>query len=66
MKELPRIEKVSIMFNYGGFLTSKSGFDVHSELIKLLVILEMCVNFEKPHPKQLEPLNELREHLRKK
>ena len=65
MKELPRIEKVSIIFNYGCFLTSKRGFDVNSELVKQLVTLEMCVNYEKPHPKQLEPLNELREHLRK-
>ena len=65
MKKLPRIEKVSIIFNYGCFLTSKRGFDVHSELIKQLVMLEVCVNYEKPCPKQLEPLNELREHLRK-
>ena len=65
MEELSRIEKVSIIFNYGCFLTSKRGFDVHSELIEQLVKLEVCVNYKKPYPKQLEPLNELREHLRK-
>ena len=65
MKELPKMEKVSILFNYGCFLTSKRGFDVHGELIKQLVTLEMCVNYEKAVPKQLKPLNELREHLRK-
>ena len=45
-------------------LTIEKGFNCNDELIKQTVILEACVKSEKPVPKQLEPLNELKEHLR--
>ena len=40
------------------------GLDVNDELIKQITILEACVKSEHPVPKQLLPLNELKEHLR--
>ena len=42
----------------------EKNFDCIDELIRQTVILEACVKTEKPVPKQLEPLNELKEHLR--
>ena len=64
MKELSKFEKGSLIFNYGYYLTREKGFDVNGELLKQVVVLEACVKSEKTVPKQLEPLNELREHLR--
>ena len=40
------------------------GLDVNDELIKQITILEACVKSEHSVPKQLLPLNELKEHLR--
>ena len=64
MKELTKMEKGSLIFNSGFYLTNEKGFDVNDELIKQIGILEMCVKSEHPVPKQLLPLNELKEHLR--
>ena len=64
MKELTKIEKGSLIFNYGFHLSREKGLDFNDELIKQVIILEACVKSEKPVPKQLEPLNELKEHLR--
>ena len=64
MKELTKEEKGSLIFNYGHYLTKEKGFDVNDELIKQIGILEMCVKSEQPVPRQLLPLNELKEHLR--
>ena len=64
MKELTKMEKGSLIFNYGHYLTKEKGFDVNDELIKQIGILEMCVKSEQPVPRQLLPLNELKEHLR--
>ena len=64
MKELTKIEKGSLIFNYGFYLTNEKGFDVNDELIKQAGILGMCVKSEQPVPKQLLPLNELKEHLK--
>ena len=59
------MEKGSLIFNYGFYLTDKQGFDVNDELIKQIGILEMCAKSEQSVPKQLLPLNELKEHLRR-
>ena len=64
MKELTKEEKGSLIFNYGMNLTMNKGFNCDDEVVKQVVILEACVKTEKPVPKQLEPLNELNEHLR--
>ena len=64
MKELSKMEKGSLIFNYVDYLIDEKGFDVNDELIKQVSILEMCVKSEHPVPKQLLPLNELKEHLR--
>ena len=63
MKEFTKLEKGSLIFNYGYYLTEEKGFNVNDELIKQVGILEMCVKSEQPVPKQLSPLNEIREHL---
>ena len=64
MKELTKFEKGSLLYNYGFYLTNEKGFDVNDELIKQVIVLEACVKSEHPVPKQLVPLNELKEHLR--
>ena len=46
------------------YLTDEKGYDVNDELIKQVVVLEACVKCERPVPKQLLPLNELKEHVR--
>ena len=46
-------------------LTNEKGFDVNDELIKQVIVLEACVKSEHPVPKQLVPLNELKEHFKK-
>ena len=58
------MEKGSLIFNYGHYLTKEKGFDVNDELIKQIGIIEMCVKSEQPVPRQLLPLNELKEHSR--
>ena len=63
MKELTKLEKGSSIFIYGFYLTNEKGFDVNDELIKQIGILEMCLKSEQPVPKQLLPLNEMKEHL---
>ena len=63
MKELTKLEKGSLIFNYCFYLTNEKGFDVNDELIKQIGILEMCVKSEQPVPKQLLPLNEMKGHL---
>ena len=60
MKEFTKLEKGSLIFNYGHYLTEVNADD---ELIKQVGILEMCVKSEQLVPKQLLPLNEIREHF---
>ena len=64
MKELTKDEKGSLIFNYGFYVMRDKGLDVNNKLIQQITILEACVKSEKPVPKQIVPLNELREHLR--
>ena len=64
MKTFTKVEKGSLISNYGYYLTREKGFNVHDELLKQIGILEICVKSEQPVPKQLLPLNELKEHLR--
>ena len=63
MKNLSKMEKGSLIFNYGFYLTDKKGFDVNDELIQQIGILEMCVKSEQSVPKQLLPLNELKGNI---
>ena len=64
MTELTKQEKGSLIFNYGFYIMREKGLDVNDELIKQITILEACAKSEHPVPKQLLPLNELKEHLR--
>ena len=65
MKEFTKQEKGGLIFSSGCYLTDENGFDVNDELMKQIGVLEACVNCEHHVPKQLFPLNELKEHLRK-
>ena len=64
MKELTKEEKGSLVFNYGHYVMRDKGLDANDELIKQITILEACVRTENSIPKQLLPLNELKDHLR--
>ena len=64
MKTFTPDENCCIIENYiMHYLTTVKGYDVNDELIKQLGILQMCIRTERPVPKQLLPLNELKEHL---
>ena len=64
MKTFNTDEKCCIISNYSMYyLTNVKGYDVNDELIKQLVTLQACIRTERPVPKQLFPLNELKEHL---
>ena len=66
MKTFNTDEKCCIISNYSMYyLSNVKGYDVNDELIKQLVALQACVRTERPVPKQLLPLNELKEHLNK-
>ena len=64
MKEFTQDEKGSLIFNYVFYLANEKGFDTNDEIKKYIGILEMCEKSEYPVPKQLLPLNELKDHLR--
>ena len=64
MKTFDTDEKFGIICNYSMYYsTNVKGYDVNDELIKQLVVLQACITTERPVPKQLLPLNELKEHL---
>ena len=64
MKTFDTDEKCCIIENYCyHYLVNVKGYDVNDELMKQFVVLQACVRTEKPVPKQLSPLNELKEHL---
>ena len=64
MKTFDTDEKCSIICNYDyHYLQNVKGYDCDDELIKQLNILSMCIRTDKPVPKQLLPMNELKEHL---
>ena len=64
MKTFDIDEKCCIIENYVmHYLTTVKGYDVNDKLIKQLVVLQACIRTERPVPKQLEPLNELKEHF---
>ena len=64
MKTFNTDEKCCIICNYSMYLLiNVKGYDVNDELLKQLVALQACIRTERPAPKQLLPLNELKEHL---
>ena len=64
MKTFNTDEKCCIIENYCfHYLSNVKGYDVDDELIKQLNVLQMCIRTERPVPKQLLPLNELKEHF---
>ena len=64
MKTFDTDEKCCIIENYCfHYLANVKGYDVNDELMKQLVVLQACIRTERPVPKQLVPLNELKEHL---
>ena len=64
MKTFDTDEKCSIIENYiMHYLRNVKGYNYNDELIKQLIVLQACMRTERPVPKQLEPLNELKEHL---
>ena len=65
MKTFDTDEKCCIIENYVmHYLTTVKGYDVNDELIKQLTILQGCIRSERPAPKQLIPLKELKERLK--
>ena len=64
MKTFDTDEKCCIIENYSiHYLSNVKGYDMNDELMKQLVVLQACIRTERPVPKQLTPLNELKEHL---
>ena len=64
MKTFDTDEKCCIIENYNfHYLHNLKGGIDSDELINQLVLLQMCIRAESPVPKQLYPLNELKEHL---
>ena len=64
MKTFTKQEKCCIIANYNmHYLANVKGYDVNDELITQLIVLSACIETERPVPKQLVPLNELKEHL---
>ena len=64
MKTFSNDEKCCIIENYViQYLINVKGYDYSDELIKQLIVLQACIRTEKPVPKQLVQINELKEHL---